>query len=542
MAAENNMGKAKIGPDVKSRTCVLVLGMHRSGTSALAGLFSKLGCDVPANQMAPSRSNERGFFESAVVRDFNDELLASTGSAWDDITPFHEDWPQSPAAPEFLERAVSVLEAEMGASRLFVLKDPRICRLVPFWTEALERFGCSVRPVLTIRNPLEVGRSLVAKKDFNEPLGQMLWLRHTLDAERDTRGTRRFHTSFEQLVQSWETIAERAEEHLQLVWPKSIANAEFEVAAFLSGELRHQKASNERALTSPLLPGWLREAYDIFGRWAADGELANDYPALDRIKAEFDTASRAFARFIQAERAAKTQVEERAQETQKASSALQEHLEGQLKASKAEAEALSELQEREATKRGEMETQLASAVEEMRREREVHRSELEHKSAELGQCSQDLEESRKGYRDLLAKFEVLDERHSAAEADLEALNGQIASLTVETEKLIGDLKASLQQERREKTLMDAELHELRQSKENLEEEFAASRARRKEMARVIKSREAKAGALNAELQERYRELGMLERKILRWSPSWWARRLPKAAKGFFRPTPNKALS
>lgn len=524
MAAENHMGKAKIGSAVKSRTCILVLGMHRSGTSALAGLFSKLGCDVPANQMAPSRSNERGFFESAVVRDFNEELLASTGSAWDDITPFHEDWLQSPAAPEFLDRAVSVLEAEMGASQLFVLKDPRICRLVPFWTEALDRFGCSVRPVLTIRNPLEVGRSLVAKKDFNEPLGQMLWLRHALDAERDTRGSRRFHTSFKQLVESWETVAERAQQSLQLVWPKSIANAEFEVAAFLSGELRHQKASNERALTSPLLPGWLREAYDIFGRWAAHGELANDYPALERIKGEFDTASRAFARFIQAERAAKMQIEERAQETQRVSSALQEQLETQLKASKAEVEALSKLQESKAAERVEIETQ------------------LEHKSAELGQSLQDLAESREVYRALQAEFGALDERHRAVEDERDTLRAQMTAFTAETEELIRGLKASLQQERREKTLMDAELHQLRQAKESLEVEFTASRARRKEMARVIKSREAKAEALNAELQERYRELGILQRKILRWSPSWLARRSLNAVKGFFRPAAGKAIS
>ena len=233
--------------------------MHRSGTSALAGLFSILGCKVPASPMVASDSNARGFFESTAVRDLNEQILAATGSSWDDFTRLNDDWLQTPETAEFLDRAVAVLKAEFGQARLFVLKDPRICRLVPFWTSALERFGAAVKPVLTVRNPLDVASSLYAKKRFSEPTGQMIWLRNVVDAERATRGTGRLNTSFEQLMEDWESVARKAEESLHLAWPKPLQNVEIEVQGFLSEDLRHFRERPRRVAKSTILPRWLRE-------------------------------------------------------------------------------------------------------------------------------------------------------------------------------------------------------------------------------------------------------------------------------------------
>src|SRR5690606_30890898 len=108
------------------------LGMHRSGTSAVTRIFSLLGCDLPANLMGANKTNEAGHWESVPICQLNDRLLESAGSCWHDWQAFNPGWLRSPKAQTFREEALSVLEQEFGNSRLFVLKDPRICRLVPF--------------------------------------------------------------------------------------------------------------------------------------------------------------------------------------------------------------------------------------------------------------------------------------------------------------------------------------------------------------------------------------------------------------------------
>lgn len=284
------------------RTCVLVMGMHRSGTSALTGVLNQLGCELPRNLMPVSKSNAKGFFEGTAIRDFNDEILASGGSSWDDFTPFNPAWLNSPQSRQFIERSGQLLDEELGDSRLFALKDPRTCRLFPFWKIALEEFGCEIAPILIVRNPLEVSGSLKRKRNMSEPLSQMIWLRHVLDAEKHTRGMTRLHTSYEQLMRGWELMASAAEKKLGVVWPKPIANIEFEVARFLSQNLRHFHEDQSGGLDRPTLGPWLRDAYDIFDRWARQGEDSTDYARLDQIGAEFDMASLSFARLVRAER------------------------------------------------------------------------------------------------------------------------------------------------------------------------------------------------------------------------------------------------
>ena len=131
--------------DHRSRTAVVVLGMHRSGTSAVTGVLGQMGCDLPQDLMGPAEINTRGFFESNRITGLNDELLASAGFSWFSFPRFPVGWFASPKADEFLERAAEVIGAEFGRSHLFALKDPRICRQLPIWQPELGLAGC--RPV-----------------------------------------------------------------------------------------------------------------------------------------------------------------------------------------------------------------------------------------------------------------------------------------------------------------------------------------------------------------------------------------------------------
>lgn len=65
-----------------TKTAYVVLGMHRSGTSSVAGALSHLGAAPPASLMPPKADNPSGFWESERISDFNEEILNSIGTTW----------------------------------------------------------------------------------------------------------------------------------------------------------------------------------------------------------------------------------------------------------------------------------------------------------------------------------------------------------------------------------------------------------------------------------------------------------------------------
>ena len=181
-----------VGTGQRSRLiAVLVLGMHRSGTSSVAGALVQLGGRAPLHMMPPQPGNERGFWESPVIMALNDDILAAGDSGWTDWRKFDCDRIGGSAADALRARAKATLMAEFGDEGIPVIKDPRMCRLMRFWAPVFEEAAWSARAVLPLRSPLEVVRSLERRDGINSSLGCLLWLRHVLDGERETRGMTR---------------------------------------------------------------------------------------------------------------------------------------------------------------------------------------------------------------------------------------------------------------------------------------------------------------------------------------------------------------
>lgn len=317
------------------RTAVLVLGMHRSGTSAMGGLLSQLGCDSPKTLMPPHETNPKGFFESVAICRLNDDILASAGSSWDDWQPFNPAWFDSPRAAEFAARAGEVLKDEFGASCLFVLKDPRICRFLPFWKGVFA--AADIRPVVvhTHRNPFDVAQSLHSRDRMDPDFVQLLWLCHVLSAEHDSRGMVRSFTSYDQLIGNWARVAERISHDLGFGWPRLSSRTAADIAAFMSPALRHHARPEEHVLDDPLVSSWVRETYRILQRWSQDGERIEDHAALDRIAHEFRQSVPSFARLIDTGRSAAAKVRKAEAELAKVRSALEKRI-GELAAQTAQ--------------------------------------------------------------------------------------------------------------------------------------------------------------------------------------------------------------
>src|SRR5437870_5378082 len=217
----------------QARRGLVVAGMHRSGTSAVARVLSLLGADLPRELAEPQPDNAKGYWEPLEIVQLHDQLLEALGSSWDDVGSLAASWIDSPPAQVFAERLGQLVGANFGESPLFVLKDPRICRLIPIWLRILGGIGVEPSFVLPVRNPLEVAESLRAREGFSIAKSLLLWLRHVLDAERDTRARPRAFLSYERLLRDWMGELARASTELELAWPRFADPARAEIESFL---------------------------------------------------------------------------------------------------------------------------------------------------------------------------------------------------------------------------------------------------------------------------------------------------------------------
>ncbi len=284
--------------DKQSRAqAVVIAGMHRSGTSALSRTLNLIGCDLPKHLMAPdSRSNERGHWESQRVFELNNAALKSAGSRWDEWETLNADWYASPAFASYFEKARHLIEVEFSASPLYVVKDPRFCLLMGFWTQVIESTGATPLIVMPVRNPQDVAQSLMRRNGIDPSIGRLLWLRHVLEAEAGSRDHRRVTVRYDQLLEDWRSVAERIGKHLGLSWPNLSTAAEIDIGEFLSPDLRHH-ADQRDAVESPGqgIP-WIGDAWEILQRWSVDEERPADLDALSEIRSSLNDLGPLFGR------------------------------------------------------------------------------------------------------------------------------------------------------------------------------------------------------------------------------------------------------
>ena len=284
--------------DVVERSVILVTGMHRSGTSAVTRVLSLLGCALPRTELESGPDNETGFWESPAIKDLNDRILMSTGSSWHDWEPFDPRWYASPIAGGFRQDAQAILDAELGDGRLCVVKDPRICRLLPFWTDAVRSSGAEPLIVSPVRNPLDVATSLEKRDGIHPSIGLLMWLRHVLDAESASRNLRRVYLRYEDLLSKPHAAVDRMGDALGVVWPARSTHTNMEIEQFLSPTLRHHQSEDTGVVGNPRLSHWIRSSFEILDRWACGSVRKKDFSALNRFGTAFDDAAPAFGSAI----------------------------------------------------------------------------------------------------------------------------------------------------------------------------------------------------------------------------------------------------
>ncbi|WP_456381009.1 glycosyltransferase [Thiolapillus sp.] len=184
-SAGESDGDAPVNSGLKGQNLVVVLGMHRSGTSALSAFLHAHGVDFGENLLAAQEDNPKGFFEDRDIYEFNEELLNILGYEWHSISSIDPKELASPALNPFVERAQSLLCSKISDRLIYGMKDPRLSRLLPFWKKIFDQLGLNVHYFLSLRNPYDVYLSLRRRDNFDAEKALRIWIRYYLDLIND---------------------------------------------------------------------------------------------------------------------------------------------------------------------------------------------------------------------------------------------------------------------------------------------------------------------------------------------------------------------
>jgi hypothetical protein len=221
---------------------VYVLGMHRSGTSAVTRVVNLLGVPIGrVKRLMPVQAdNPAGFWEHLALMEVNDAVLARLGGAWDAPAVPAPHFGEDATFADLRERARAEFDATYDGDR-WVFKDPRVSVLLPFWRTVLAaRDSASDIAIVVLRNPLDIAASLQRRNTFAAVYTFALWERYLRLALRDAHGLPVLVFDYDALLDdpsSVDTLEGFLATHGQI----DAGVPRDEIRAFLAASLRHSR-------------------------------------------------------------------------------------------------------------------------------------------------------------------------------------------------------------------------------------------------------------------------------------------------------------
>ena len=221
---------------------LVILGMHRSGTSALTGVFSRLGFYAGQSLMPANEYNQRGYYEDQPISTLLDELYASFGMRWYFEGAMPEGWSGCEQAVSYEGKLTALMADQYRLGAASVIKNPRLCRLLPIMKNVWRSCGLHPKYVFSLRSPTAVVGSLMRRDGLSSERGALLYLAHMLEAELHTRGEIRAFVDYEELLNDWRYSLGKAQEECDIDFLKKPIIDEYcelEINSFLTHELNH---------------------------------------------------------------------------------------------------------------------------------------------------------------------------------------------------------------------------------------------------------------------------------------------------------------
>lgn len=254
-----------------SRPVILfVVGMARSGTSALARVLSLCGGTLPSELVGAMPDNPLGHWEPRAANILNEKIMRRLGTSGFDPTLRLEE----EGAIDADQKAAFIAEIReylttMPTAPLVVIKDPRISLLADMWFEAARLAGFDVVTVVAVRHPKEVIASVAKRSAALPEVSNVLWLKLNLLAERHTRGMPRVFVEYANLLEDWRREMKRVSVALGIDLD---TRDEIAIEEFLKPNLHHQQHSGPA--TDLFGTDWISSVYEALGATARDEPFA----------------------------------------------------------------------------------------------------------------------------------------------------------------------------------------------------------------------------------------------------------------------------
>ncbi|HUY65992.1 MAG TPA: hypothetical protein VMV06_04185 [Acidimicrobiales bacterium] len=224
---------------------VVVMGMHRSGTSAVTGALGALGLNMPRAQDridSPTSNPEHWEIHSIMLH--NDAILERLGGTWDAPPVLLDAWERGPELDDLADPTALLADAYPDSGPL-AWKDPRVCILFPYWRQLLP---APLTVVFIWRSPFAVARSLRQRDGLQLLEGVSLWERYNRSALEGLRGADAYVIEYEALLADPMGSVGALTEWLRSLKQFSGQSADWDVGravAVIADGLQHQSSEGD---------------------------------------------------------------------------------------------------------------------------------------------------------------------------------------------------------------------------------------------------------------------------------------------------------
>ena len=267
---------------MNEKMIIVVLGMHRSGTSVVARCMKVLGAETGDSLIPAQKDNPKGFYEDKDILELDEEMLGFLGSSWEATNIVSLQQIEELFESDFFIRACNLLEKKLQHYPIFVIKEPRMVVLLPFWRKVFVECSLNVKYVIAIRNPLSVASSLEKRNGMDPAFGVTLWFGYVLRSLQETVEDERVLVDYDRILLYPKKEVQRLSEMLGL--PFSSHELDIFVKDFLDKNLQHSAFGLNAVRESDILPKVVGDFYGDLMKIASDTLPANSPEFITKIR------------------------------------------------------------------------------------------------------------------------------------------------------------------------------------------------------------------------------------------------------------------
>ena len=275
-----------------------IIGMHRSGTSAVARAVNLLGVYLGEEKdlMKPGPDNPEGYWERTDICRLQDRMLDGLKKKWHTVSPPSGGWHKAEGMRPFRDELIELINRDFSGRELWAWKDPRTSLFFDLWKDVLMELGIELACLYVVRNPLDVARSLEKRNGFPPDKAFGLWFNYNITALKASASVPRVFVSYDRFLDDWEGEMRMCSPELGIPWPGDDRELRENIGSFVRPELRHSASGLKELVEAGASEPVLR-LYELLSG-VLDGTKAPDdvhAAQIEKLSKDFT----AYARFFE---------------------------------------------------------------------------------------------------------------------------------------------------------------------------------------------------------------------------------------------------